>query len=87
MALVKFETNETLDKELAAIRLSRPNCNTNAACAKYAIENYISECEEHSETQARLNAAIFQLEEMKEQLRAFYSIFNSLNDLKDAPMP
>lgn len=69
MALVKFETNSELDMELKLIQLSRPDCNTNAAAAKHAINNYLSICEELSE----LSADYYDLKRKLEQIKHFYA--------------
>lgn len=55
MALVKFTTTEDLDRELESIKMTQPNCNTNAAAAKLAIENYLSLEEELNELKKRLH--------------------------------
>ncbi len=69
MALVKFETNSELDMELKSIQLSRPDCNTNAAAAKHAINNYLSTCEELRE----LAADYDDLKQELEQIKHFYA--------------
>ena len=66
MALVKFNTNENMDMELEAIKLSRPNCNTNAAAAKYAVENYLSTSEQLRELTRDYEQLLNQMEQIKE---------------------
>ena len=79
MSLVKFNTTSEIDLELQAIKLSRPDCNTNAAAAKYAIENYLSECEQKRELQKQLVHAIEELNELRYQVGRYFDSFEKIN--------
>ncbi len=81
MALVKFNTTSDLDLELEAIKGSRPDCNTNAAAAKYAINHYLAECEEKREVQNSLLAALQELQELRQQLEIYFSVQNEIKRL------
>jgi len=81
MSLVKFNTDADLDLELQSIKLSRPDCNTNAAAAKYAIMHYLSECEEKREIQKSLLKTIEELQELREQLQCYFSSQDELKRL------
>lgn len=72
MALVKFETNDSLDMELKSIQMARPNCNTNAAAAKHAIENYLSVEEELNEVKKKL-------EQSDELLRKIHTHYRQIS--------
>lgn len=62
MTVIKLIENEELGLELEAIKLSRPNCSTDAEAAQYAVLNYMAECEAHNETRKLLQLALSELE-------------------------
>lgn len=81
MSLVKFNTTSELDLELEAIKGSRPDCNTNAAAAKYAIKHYLAECEEKREVQKSLLTTIQELQELRQQLEFYFSAQDEIKRL------
>lgn len=65
MKEIKLIDSDELSLNLEAIKLSRPNCSTDAEATQYAILNYLSECEAHNETRKLLQSALDELEEIK----------------------
>lgn len=64
MTVIKLMDSEDLDLELEAIKLSRPNCSTDAEAVQYAVLNYMAECEAHNETRKLLKLALNELEKI-----------------------
>jgi len=84
MSLVKFNTDKDLDLELEAIKAIRPDCNTNAAAAKYAILNYLFECEHKRELQSQMVDLIEELNELRYHLSRY---FESESEIKKRLIP
>lgn len=85
MALVKFTTTSDIDLELEAIKLSRPDCNTNAAAAKYAIENYLGQCEAYNELKSMYDALLQEHESLKHHLRVKCSAQEQIQQIISKP--
>lgn len=85
MSLVKFNTTSDLDLELEAIKGSRPDCNTNAAAAKYAIENYLAQCESYNELKSLYDALLQEHESLKHHLKVKQSAEQQIQQLISKP--
>lgn len=85
MSLVKFNTTPELDLELESIRLSRPDCNTNAAAAKYAIENYLGECESYNELKSLYDDLHQEHEALKHHLSVKHSAEQQIQQIISKP--
>lgn len=85
MSLVKFNTTSEIDLELESIKLSRPDCNTNAAAAKYAIENYLPQCESYNELKSLYDALLQEHDQLIRQLRIKQSAESQIEKLISKP--
>lgn len=70
MALVKFHTNEEQDQIIEMLRRSRPDCNTNAASVKYALEDYFPMCDSYQELKGMYDALLIEHEQLKTALKS-----------------
>lgn len=84
MSLVKFNTTTELNLELDSIKLSR-GCNTNAAAAKYAIKNYLPQCESYNELKSLYDALFEEHETLKYHLKVKQSSEQQIQQLISKP--